>query len=111
MKLFEKLAALLFLLLLIGIIAFLTFVPVPTTSEQVILIVIGGLMTSAAQALPKLFGVEDSEKEQMKERLRKLENEYAVLKAEYDRLTRELISHHVLHDAASTPRGQIEGPR
>lgn len=103
MQIFEKFAAFLFLLLLVGIIAFLTFVPVPDESRQVILIVIGGLMTAATQALPKLFGVQDDEKErlkaeadELKTRVRKLENEYAVLKENYDNLTKMLVERHVV---------------
>lgn len=96
MKFFEKFAAFLFLLLLIGMIAFLTFVPVPEESKQVILIIIGGLMTSAATALPKLFGSEDLEKEAQRRELETLKTQYRTLKQQFDELTSQLIRDHVL---------------
>lgn len=103
MKIFEKFAAFLFLLLLIGMIAFLTYVPVPEESRQVILIIIGGLMASAATALPRLFGSEDPEKADLKERLTKLERSYKDIKASYktlkdnyDSLLTMLVKRHVV---------------
>lgn len=100
---FEKLSALLFLLLLIGLVAFLTYVSIPPESKQVVLIIIGGLMTSAATALPKLFGVKDTEKDELKSRVRGLELSHKVLEAEhdtlksmYDTLTKTLVEHHVI---------------
>lgn len=108
MKLFEKMAAFLFLLLLIGMIAFLTYVPVPEDSRQVILIIIGGLMTSAATALPRLFGAEDGEKERMRARLQKLEVEFATLKLAYDELTRMLVNRHVVDGDGFKSTNMIE---
>jgi len=96
---FEKMSAFIFLLLLIGMIGFLTYVPIPDESKQVVLIIIGGLMTTAATALPKMFGVDDSsEKEKLKTRITTLETEYRVLKEQYDELTATLVRHHVIAD-------------
>lgn len=95
---FEKGAAFIFLLLLIGMIGFLTYVPIPEASKQVVLIIIGGLMTTAATALPKMFGVDDG-KEALKTRIVVLETEYTVLKKQYDDLTSALLKHHVLLDS------------
>lgn len=104
MKVFEKFAALLFLLLLVGMILFLTYVPVPDESKQVILIIIGGLMTTAAGALPNLFGSDDGEKvklrdkvEQLGTRLSNLDAKYTELKENYDILIQTLVSEHVIH--------------
>ena len=108
MKIFEKFAAFLFLILLIGMIGFLTYVPVPEESKQVILIIIGGLMTSAATALPRLFGSADTEKEEMKKRLRKLETEYEVLKQSYDEVIRMLVTRHVVKGEGLKPMEEIE---
>lgn len=103
MKVFEKFAAMLFLILLIGMIAFLTFVPVPEESKQVILIIIGGLMTTAATSLPKLFGDEDGEKVRLAEenaelqsRIAMLEEKYEVLEVSHNRLMDMLIERHVV---------------
>lgn len=51
-------------------------------------------MTSAATALPKLFGSDDT----MREELVKLRIEYATLKGAFDQLTTQLIKDHVLKD-------------
>jgi len=93
MKVFEKFAAFIFLLLLVGMVLFLVYVPLPAASEKVVLMIIGGLMTSATAALPKLFGTDDT-----KERLRKLETEYAVLKSNYDGITKLLVERHVINE-------------
>lgn len=92
MKIFEKLAAFLFLLLLVSMVLFLVYVPLPTESEKVVLMIIGGLMTSATGALPRLFGSDDT-----KERLAKLELEYKILKNEYDKITKMLVDRHVVN--------------
>ena len=104
MKIFEKFAAFLFLLLLVGIIAFLTYVPVPEESKQVILIVIGGLMTSAATALPKLFGSEDTEKATLQKELNNLRVAHDTLKRAFDALTAQLIQDHVLKSQLKLPK-------
>ena len=103
MKIFEKFAAMLFLILLIGMIGFLTFVPVPDESKQVILIIIGGLMTTAATSLPKLFGEDDGEKARLaaenidlNERLALLEQKYLTLETAHNRLTEMLVMRHVV---------------
>lgn len=94
----EKLSALLLLFLLIGLMVMLIFVELPKGSEQVVLVIIGGLMVIANQGLPKLFGADDKEKEVLKKRLEKLEIEYVVLKQNYADLTNTLIKHHVIAD-------------
>jgi len=114
MKIFEKLAALLFLVLMLGLVAFLTYVSVPENSEKVILIIIGGLMTESAKGVGKLVGGgEDPEKLEQRHRIRKLENEYAELSAKYEtlhtmynKLTETLLQHHVIHDEAVNKGGQ-----
>lgn len=91
MKIFEKLAALIFLFLLVGMALFLVYVPIPAQSEKVVLMIIGGLMTSATIALPKLFGEDDT-----KIRLQRLELEYGILKEMYDNITTMLVERHVV---------------
>lgn len=109
MKIFEKLAAFIFLLLLVGLILFLTYVPLPLASEKVVLMIIGGLMVSATSALPKLFGDDDT-----KHRLRKLENEYAVLKSNYDAVMKMLVERHVVNgegvEMPPPPQPQLPRP-
>lgn len=105
MKFFEKFAALVFLFLMLGLVAFLTYVPMPLSSEKVILIIIGGLMTEAAKGVGKLVGGEDNEKIEQRSRIGRLENELAQLRAQYEQLhqmhmhlTDTLLQHHVIQD-------------
>ena len=103
-EIFEKFAAFIFLGLVVGLVAFLTYVPLPADSEKVILMIIGGLMASAATALPRLFGVDDKEKEALKGRIRELEQHLAIVEAKYDTLQKQhdqmvrlLIDRHISH--------------
>ena len=91
LQVFEKLAALLFLLLLVGMVVLLIYVPLPLPSEKVILMIIGGLMTASTGALPKLFGSEN-----MRERVRRLEQENEMLKNQYTHLMAMLVERHVV---------------
>ena len=102
-QLYEKVMGLVFLLLLIGFIGFLTFVPMPVASEKVILMVIGGLMTVATGALPRLFGEDKSQEDVLKVELENLRTElklltakHEILKHEHDKLTAMLIERHVV---------------
>lgn len=105
---FEKLGAIVFLVLMLGLVAFLTFIPMPLSSEKVILIIIGGLMTESAKGVGKLVGGgEDPEKNEMRARIRELEQKQAItnaaletLREEHRLLTRQLLRHHVLYDEA-----------
>ena len=93
-KWFEKIAALIFLLLLVGLIGFLTFIPLPEASEKAVLMVIGGLMALCTQALPKLFGA-DGEEECRKE-IDKLKVQYDEQSQQLDRLTTLLVERHII---------------
>lgn len=111
---FEKFAALIFLFILVGLIAFLVYVPMPLASEKVILIIIGGLMSTAAGALPRLFGSDDSKEKELQERLQQMElnhrsqmsameirlkevqAEYVTIKSQYDDIVKMLIDRHVV---------------
>jgi len=101
-NLFEKWAAFLFLTAIFGLVVFLTYVPLPPASENIILILIGGLMSSAATALPRLFG-ERFEEEKLRNRVLDLEEELALIKAshtalqlQHDRLMSLLVERHIV---------------
>jgi len=101
-NLFEKWAAFLFLTAIFGLVVFLTYVPLPTASENIILLLIGGLMSSAATALPRLFG-ERFEEEKLRNRVLDLEQELALIKAshsalqtQHDRLMSLLVERHIV---------------
>lgn len=112
-KLFEKLVALTFLFLLVGIVGFLTYTEMPSGSEKPILMVLGGLMAVAATALPKLFGTGDREKDELKSRIRHLESalqtlsgRYEVLEGHYDEMMKMLIDRHVVEGKGVAPAKQ-----
>ncbi len=80
---FEKFAAFAFLLLLVGLVAFLTFVPMPLASEKVILMVLGSLMTVAVGALPKMFGSDGAREKEMQQEITGLREAMAQQKTEH----------------------------
>lgn len=105
---FEKFAAFIFLLILVGLIGFLVYIPMPDTSEKVILIIIGGLMSTATGALPRLFGSDDSKEEQLKARIRDVERhleiteaKFETIKQQYDRVIKMLVDKYVIPDGES----------
>jgi hypothetical protein len=91
---FEKVAALIFLMLLVGMVAFLTFVPLPAASEKAVLMIIGGLMALCTQALPKLFG-NDKEAE-LKREVELLKVKCESIERAYDKLVTLLVERHVI---------------
>ena len=91
---FEKAAALIFLFLLVGLVGFLTFVPLPPASEKAVLMIIGGLMALCTQALPKMFGNDEATK--LRADLADLELKYETLKTAYDKLVGLLVERHVI---------------
>lgn len=85
MQLFEKFAALLFLLMLVGVVAFLTFVPMPVQSEKVILMIIGALVAASTGALPRLFGSDNKREEALEAEIGKLRDEMSRQKASHEK--------------------------
>ena len=95
-------ASMLMLAIVVSLIGFLTFIPVPSDNKEVILTVLGVLLGGASAAMPNLFGDEDSENEALRERVRTLESQLAVLRAEslttktqYDQIVAMLVSRHL----------------
>lgn len=104
-------ASAVFVILLVAILGYLTFIPVPNANKDLIVTILGVLLGGAAAAMPNLFGNSDAEKEKLLVRVRSLEAAYEVLKAEYgtlkneyDRLTDMLINRHLVPDVAKTPK-------
>lgn len=102
---FEKFSALLFLLLLVGMVAFLVYVPMPATSEKVVLIILGGLMTTATGALPRLFGSDNSKEKELESKINnisrkydELQAEYTAIKQQYDRMVLLLVKKFPMQD-------------
>lgn len=95
-------ASMLMLAITVSLIGFLTFIPVPSDNKEVILTVLGVLLGGASAAMPNLFGDADSENEALRERVRTLESQLAVLRAEslttksqYDTIVSMLVSRHL----------------
>lgn len=91
---FEKASALLFLFLLVGLVLFLTYIPLPAASEKAVLMIIGGLMALCTQALPKLFG--SSREKRMAKKIQKLEHQLEVVQEHHTQLVRLLVERHVI---------------
>lgn len=91
---FEKFAALVFLMLLVGMVAFLTFIPLPPASEKAVLMIIGGLMALSTQALPKMFGSDNEAKLQAE--VDELKIRCDTLKESFDHITALLVDRHVI---------------
>jgi hypothetical protein len=91
---FQKFAAFVFLLLLVGMVAFLTFVPLPPASEKAVLMIIGGLMALCTQALPKLFG--NGKEESLQIEIDNLKIKHEELQSAYDKLVTLLVERHVI---------------
>lgn len=104
-------ASAVFVILLVAILGYLTFIPVPDANKDLIVTILGVLLGGAAAAMPNLFGNADAEKEKLLSRVRGLEAamavlqaEYDTLKKEYDRITEMLINRHVVEGEGVKPK-------
>lgn len=101
-----------FVLLLVLLLLYLTFIPVPSDNKDLIVTILGVLVGGSAAAMPNLFGDPDTEKAVLEERINKLEVENKLLitridtiKTEYDRLTDMLIKRHIVEaDGITGPK-------
>ena len=107
------------LLILIMLVAYLTFIPVPDSNKDLIITVLGVILGGGAAAMPNLFGQQNGETEKLRERVNQLEHqrelmlrEMDTLKKEYDRIVAMLIERHIQPDAdpISFRRGQLPSP-
>lgn len=90
-------AAGVFVLLLVLLLCYLTFIPVPEANKDLIVTIMGVLVGGGAAAMPKLFGEgNDQETQDLKRRLLKMEAKYGTLKEQHDRLTQLLIEKHIV---------------
>lgn len=97
-------AAALFLFLVLLLLAYLTFIPVPASNKDLITAIISMLVGGLGVSLNKLFGKADEEQERQKmeheremaklrEELAVLQAKYDVLKQDHDDVTRRMINH------------------
>ncbi len=106
MKIFEKLAALLFLMILVGIIMFLTYIPLSGGSKDAIMMIIGALTAASTSALPKLFGIDKNKEEALQKEIEELHTDIKVLtsqlytlKQSYDDIVELLVKHYTEYKA------------
>lgn len=85
-------ASMLMLGITVCLVGYLTFIPVPSDNKEVVLTVLGVLLGGASAAMPNLFGDQDGETDALRSRVRELETNYAILKAEYSSTKAELDS-------------------
>lgn len=85
-------ASFMMLILLVGLVAYLTFIPVPAENKELIITVLGVLLGGGAAAMPNLFGDKDGETNKLRDRVRTLEAQMALQKAEHDVLIARLVS-------------------
>lgn len=71
------------LLALFGIVAYFTFIPVPVGNKDIIITILGVILGGGAAAMPNLFGDKDSETEKLKDRVKSLESQLAIVTAQY----------------------------
>jgi septal ring factor EnvC (AmiA/AmiB activator) len=91
-------ASMLMLVIVCGLLCYLTFVPVPEENRDTVLTILGVLLGGASSAMPNLFGSKDGETEKLKLEVAELRAEnsklqamFNTLKAEHDRITSELV--------------------
>lgn len=95
-------ASALFILLILALLMYLTFIPVPAGNKDLITAIISMMVGGLSVSLNKLFGKADDEADQMRAQyeaelhsmqleLTELKASFATLKMEYDRLTKMLI--------------------
>ena len=103
-------AAGVFVILLIALLLFLTYIPVPDSNKDIIVTIIGVLMGGAASAMPKLFGDDNAAAAEAKiaadrkvaimaKKLDTVETKYEMLKTNHDYLVAMLVEHHVISGA------------
>jgi predicted component of type VI protein secretion system len=92
----------LMLAITVSLVGYLTFIPVPVDNKEVVLTVLGVLLGGASAAMPNLFGDQDGETEALRGRVRQLEEQIAIMRAEYtttksqyDQIVSMLVSRHL----------------
>jgi predicted component of type VI protein secretion system len=95
-------ASMLMLGITVSLVGYLTFIPVPVDNKEVVLTVLGVLLGGASAAMPNLFGDQDGETDALRARVRQLEEQIAVMqaeykttKAQYDTIVKMLVDRHL----------------
>lgn len=113
------------LLILVALVGYLTFVPVPDSNKDIIITVLGVILGGGAAAMPNLFGDRNTETDKLRERVKQLEQqrelmyrELETVKDHYDRILEMLIERHIQPDvqpvsvkAMALPKPGANSPR
>jgi hypothetical protein len=88
---------------LFGLLAYLTYVPVPTANRELIVTLFAVLLGAGAAAVPNLFGEDKTETEllrrevdELKSQLEAMNAKYTEVKTAYDTIVKMLIERHVV---------------
>lgn len=96
------------LVILVGLIGYLTFIPVPDENKELVITVLGVILGGGAAAMPNLFSTNDAETEKLRIRIRYLEEQLTVVTEKYNDLNNryELIVEMLInrHFIPSDPR-------
>lgn len=92
----QYIASGIFIMLIVLLMLFLTFIEIPTSNKDLIVSIISMFVGGLGVAMGKLFGDNDAEMEKMREELDTLKIEYGVVKEQYDKIVGMLITRHVV---------------
>ena len=92
----QYIASGIFIMLIVLLMLFLTFIEIPTSNKDLIVSIISMFVGGLGVAMGKLFGDNDVEMEKMREELDTLKIEYGVVKEQYDKIVGMLITRHVV---------------
>ena len=105
-------ASLFMLVIVVGLLAYLTFIPVPAANRDLITTILAVLLGAGSAAIPNLFGDADAEKAKLRERIaileshqKSLEAKYAEVKLSYDTIVNMLVQRHVVEADGITVGG------
>lgn len=97
------LASVFMLVILVGLLVYLTFIPVPAANRDIIITLLAVLLGAGASAMPNLFGDRDAEKEALRAEIAEMRRDMEILAAkhqtlseQHDRITNMLIQRHVV---------------
>jgi len=93
----QFIAASVFVVLLVLLIGYLTFIPVPEANKDLIVTILGVIVGGGAVAMQSLFGgVKTEEAQKLREKLIRMETKFDTLKDEHDKLMTMLVENHVV---------------
>jgi ABC-type Na+ efflux pump permease subunit len=91
------------LIALFGLLAYLTYIPVPAANRELIVTLFAVLLGAGASAVPNLFGEDKTETTQLRKEVDELKSQlevmagkYAENKTAYDKIVEMLIVRHVV---------------